>query len=165
MIGRILGLALVAIGATAASLVERDATVTQSGNTITLSGVSSGEIIIIQTNSGGGAGWTNVNPPAAMAGKTHSVIVGGPSGLSYNPETLSAAVGDIIEFSFLAKNHTLTQSTFAKPCVNAKMFDTGFVPNPSGANPPPAMRVQVNSTMPTCKSFTPLHSSCHTLIF
>ena len=160
MIGRILGLALAAVGVTATSLVERGATVTQSGNTITLSGVSSGEIIIIQTNSGGGAGWANVNPPAATAGKTHTVVVGGPSGNIYNPESLSAAVGDIIELSFLAKNHSVTQSTFAKPCVNAKMFDTGFVPNSDGANPPPAMRVQVNSTMPTCKDMISLHHYC-----
>lgn len=150
MIGRILSLAMVAVGAVA-SLAEREATVTQSGNTITLSGISSDEIIIIQTNSGGGAGWNNVNPSMATGGKTHKVTVGGPGRLFYDPESVMAAVGDIIEFNFMAKNHSVTQSTFAKPCINAKMFDTGFVPNAGDVSPPPAMRVQVNSTAPSCK--------------
>ena len=149
MVGKLLGLALAALGAVA-TLVEKDVTVAQSGNTLTIGGVSTGEIIIIQTNAGGSAQWTNVNPAIATGGQTHVVTVGGTS-LVFNPSSIQAAIGDIVEFHYLAKNHSTTQSSFAKPCVNAHQFDAGFVPNPTGMSPPPMIRVQVNTTTPTCK--------------
>ena len=149
MVGKLLGLALAALGAVA-TLVEKDVTVAQSGNTLTIGGVSTGEIIIIQTNAGGSAQWTNVNPAIATGGKTHVVTVGGAT-LTYNPSSITAAIGDIVEFHYLAKNHSTTQSSFNTPCVNAHQFDTGFMPNPTGMDPPPMIRVQVNTTSPTCK--------------
>ncbi|KAF2809543.1 uncharacterized protein BDZ99DRAFT_30597 [Mytilinidion resinicola] len=81
---------------------------------------------------------------AAAGAVTHTVTVGGvkpaadPSGtptpiLGYSPEAISAAVGDVVEFVFMQKNHTVTQSTFANPCVKmAGGIDSGFLPNPSG---------------------------------
>ena len=55
---------------------------------------------------------------------------------------------DMVQFNFMAKNHTVTQSTFPKPC-NKMMggIDSGFMPN-DGTGTPPMMMVQVNSTMP-----------------
>ena len=55
---------------------------------------------------------------------------------------------DMVLFNFLAKNHTLTQSTFPKPC-NKMMggIDSGFMPN-DGKGAPPTMMLQVNSTEP-----------------
>ncbi len=44
------------------------------------------------------------------------MIVGGEK-LVYTPDFVMAAVGDKIKFNFMAKNHTVTQSTFDKPCV------------------------------------------------
>jgi hypothetical protein len=54
---------------------------------------------------------------AASSGKTHYVTVGGSAGLLFSPECVSAAMGDTVLFQFGTKNHTLTQSTFAEPCV------------------------------------------------
>lgn len=55
---------------------------------------------------------------------------------------------DIVQFNFMAKNHTVTQSTFPKPC-NKMMggIDSGFMAN-NGTGTPPMMMVQVNSTKP-----------------
>lgn len=71
--------------------------------------------------------------------KLHNVVVGGPGKLSYDPPYLSGVKKhDIIVFSFLEKNHTVTESSFDQPCTNAQKFDTGFVPNLDGmANPTP----------------------------
>ncbi|KAF1967555.1 hypothetical protein BU23DRAFT_287120 [Bimuria novae-zelandiae CBS 107.79] len=71
----------------------------------------------------------------------HTVTVGGmkavstgmaPS-LAFFPESITANVGDMVEFVFMQKNHTVTQSTFAEPCkAMAGGQDSGFMPNPEG---------------------------------
>lgn len=56
---------------------------------------------------------------AAVAQTTHVVKVGGNGSLTYTPNSLTGvANGDIVQFQFLDKNHTVTQSTFAAPCSN-----------------------------------------------
>lgn len=70
-----------------------------------------------------------------VATTTHAanidVVVGGPGKLAYDPESVTAAVGDVVRFSFRQKNHTATQSTLAAPCAKlAAGFDSGFVPVP-----------------------------------
>lgn len=63
--------------------------------------------------------------------RTHTVIVGGEDLLRYEPAFVRAKVGDIIKFEFLAKNHTLTQSSFEDPCTALPGgIDSGFKPNP-----------------------------------
>ncbi|CAE6456431.1 unnamed protein product [Rhizoctonia solani] len=61
--------------------------------------------------------------------ETHKVTVGAWGQLRYNPEFVHAKVGDYIEFEFHPKNHTVTESSFTKPC-NAidEGFRTGFIP-------------------------------------
>ncbi|KAI0723752.1 hypothetical protein C8T65DRAFT_599327 [Cerioporus squamosus] len=55
----------------------------------------------------------------ALAQTTHVVKVGGNGSLTYTPNQLTGvANGDVIQFQFLEKNHTVTQSTFAAPCSN-----------------------------------------------
>jgi len=57
------------------------------------------------------------------------VVVGGPGVLQYNPSSVNANVGDVVQFVFQQKNHTATQSTFETPCSPAPGgFDSGFVP-------------------------------------
>lgn len=76
---------------------------------------------------------TLVASPVGPAGPamTHKVIVGGPNLLTYQPSSVEAAVGDVVEFDFLEKNHTVTQSTFDTPCVfNPAGVKSGFRPNP-----------------------------------
>jgi len=99
---------------------------------------------------------------------THTVTVGGmkpvatgmaPS-LLYNPEAITAAVGDMIMFVFMQKNHTVTQSTFADPC--RKMdggMDSGFMANPEG-KPGVTWNMTVPTTEPLwfyCKQQNGIH--------
>ncbi|KAH8730030.1 hypothetical protein GQ44DRAFT_736853 [Phaeosphaeriaceae sp. PMI808] len=80
--------------------------------------------------------------PAVPAGAaTHTVVVGGLTpvatgmapALLYNPESIKAVVGDMVQFVFMQKNHTVTQSTFAEPCRKMEGgMDSGFMANPDG---------------------------------
>ncbi|KAL1597404.1 hypothetical protein SLS59_007434 [Nothophoma quercina] len=81
-------------------------------------------------------------PAAASGPATHTVVVGGltpvatgmAAVLGYRPESITANVGDVVEFQFMQKNHTATQSTFAEPCKAMEGGkDSGFMPNPDGA--------------------------------
>jgi plastocyanin len=67
---------------------------------------------------------------AVSAQQTFNVLVGANDTLTFQPDTVNASVGDTIAFTFLSKNHTVTQSTFAAPCTNfsADGIDSGFVP-------------------------------------
>jgi len=96
----------------------------------------------------------SVMPVAAGAVMTHTVVVGGSAGLMYTPQSVEAAVGDVVRFHFLKQNHTVTQSSFAKPCeALAGGVDSGFMPNINNtANPVPAFEYTVVSMAPTCKS-------------
>lgn len=68
--------------------------------------------------------------PMPGGGMMHSVIVGGEGGLIYSPESVIAEPGDTIRFHFLKMNHTVTQSTFDKPCVKkADGEDSQFKPS------------------------------------
>jgi len=80
-------------------------------------------------------------PEVAAGAMTHTVVVGGVKPvetgmapvLGYNPESIKAAVGDMVVFEFMQKNHTATQSTFAEPCKKMEGgMDSGFMPNPEG---------------------------------
>lgn len=70
--------------------------------------------------------------PVAL-GAEYNVQVGAGGKLVYDPEYVSAQPGDVINFIFNPKNHTVTQSSFNTPCValdgGAK---TGFVPVDAG---------------------------------
>lgn len=71
----------------------------------------------------------------APARATHSVAVGGEAGLVYTPSWVEAAVGDTVHFAFYSQSHTVTQSTFDKPCVRNAVTgaDSGFKPNRDNA--------------------------------
>jgi plastocyanin len=43
-------------------------------------------------------------------------VTAGFNGLNFEPDNISAAIGDIIEFHFLPKNHSVVQSSFSNPC-------------------------------------------------
>lgn len=62
------------------------------------------------------ASGTAATPPATGSPAVHTVTVGGTGILAFNPTRVDAAIGDIVSFVFKAKNHTVTQSTFAAPC-------------------------------------------------
>jgi plastocyanin len=68
--------------------------------------------------------------PSAPVGTGKEIIVAvGQGGLTFNPETVTAVAGDTIVFQFMGGAHTVTQSTFAAPCVkSAGGIDSGPVP-------------------------------------
>jgi plastocyanin len=75
--------------------------------------------------------------------------------LQYFPNTVTAAVGDMVQFQFAAGNHTVTQSTFAQPCQpialnsNVTGFFSGFMPVASGGGTStPTYTIVVNNTTP-----------------
>lgn len=102
-------------------------------------------IKVIEKGKGGRTPKVNLGEPAMPPGKTHQVTVGGSAGLVYTPDSLVAEPGDMVQFNFLSKNHTVTQSAFAKPCVKlADGVDSGFMPNgDETVNPPPTYMFQV----------------------
>ncbi|KAG6008186.1 hypothetical protein E4U43_000199 [Claviceps pusilla] len=84
-------------------------------------------------------------------GASHTVKVGGPGGLTYQPEQLNnIPVGDTIVFEFLAQNHSVTQSAFDAPCMPlAGGMDSGFMANLNNSiSPPPQVAMQVMTTKP-----------------
>lgn len=95
---------------------------------------------------------TGATAAAAGAGATHTVTVGGPKGLAYEPNNIVANVGDMVIFTFLSQNHTVSQSAFATPCeLLAGGMDSGFQPNANNSvNPPPQVALQVMVATPLC---------------
>ncbi|KAI4120972.1 MAG: hypothetical protein LQ338_006634 [Usnochroma carphineum] len=105
---------------------------------------------VISSYKGGNAPVEQVSQPTMAQGTMHKVTVGGDPGLVFSPATIVAAQGDMVEFTFMSQNHTLTQSTFAKPCVKMQDgADSGFLPNPNNTiSPPPTFMIQVGDTKP-----------------
>lgn len=95
--------------------------------------------------------------PVSSTGNTIEVIVGGPNGnLSFTPSRVSASPRDTIKFVFHVKNHTVTQSSFAAPCVPLTNkttgerigFNSGFFPVAADATDFPTWSLTINNTAP-----------------
>jgi len=75
---------------------------------------------------------------AVSAQNTIVVQVGANGTLTYTPNSVTANAGDTIQFQFLSKNHTVTQSSFAAPCQNlttpTQGIDSGFMPVTNSSN-------------------------------
>ncbi|KAJ8080295.1 hypothetical protein AAF712_015305 [Marasmius tenuissimus] len=86
---------------------------------------------------------------SSVAAETFTVIVGGNSSLTYSPTSVNAKVGDTIQFQFVSKNHTVTQSTFAKPCERMSTptqgIDSGYLPVPANATEFPVWSFSLNN--------------------
>lgn len=86
-------------------------------------------------------------PVAGALAATQSVTVGDGGKLEFNPPSITAAVGDIIEFEFKSKNHTVSQSTFAQPCqFKSGGVDSGFRAVPADATSFAKWRFEVQTT-------------------
>ncbi|KAG8892885.1 hypothetical protein FRB99_002379 [Tulasnella sp. 403] len=81
--------------------------------------------------------------------KVIDIKVGGAD-LVYTPPTVEADVGDVLRFHFGPKNHSVTQSSFWKPCTPLKGgFDSGFMPvSPDQTDNFPYFDVHVTNTHP-----------------
>ncbi len=77
--------------------------------------------------------------PIAMAMSATAATVRidvGQSGLTFSPNSATAAKGDIIEFHFHPINHSVVMGDFSNPCKPAQTggFYSGFMPTSSGEN-------------------------------
>ena len=86
--------------------------------------------------------------PALVSARNITVQVGG-GGLNFNPTTIQADVDDLIIFQFVAKTHSVTQSTFAAPCVKSpEGIDSGVKTVTEGAASIEQWGFKVQSTDP-----------------
>jgi len=86
---------------------------------------------------------------AAAASAVTIPVQVGASGLTYTPEEITAEIGDVLEFKFNPKNHTVTQSSFAAPCKPiAGGFFSEFVPVAPGTVSPTTFSITVTSKDP-----------------
>ncbi|KAJ9144146.1 Plastocyanin-like domain-containing protein [Pleurostoma richardsiae] len=71
-----------------------------------------------------------------LTGVTHSVVVG-LGGLKFDPDNVVAQVGDVVEWHYLPKNHSVAQSSFGMPCKpqDDSSFFSGFQPTAEGQAP------------------------------
>jgi len=136
-------------------------------------------VVVTQPITVGTASWTTTyssypgSPaptPVSIEGKVHKVIVGGSSGLVFDPPHLDAAPRDVVQFEFHQKNHSVVQSTFADPC---RKMDGGFA---SGLQPVadsltsdfPTFSITINGTEPIwayCSQKTPVSHCGSGMVF
>ncbi|KAK0470424.1 Cupredoxin [Desarmillaria tabescens] len=93
---------------------------------------------------------TDYAKPTYSAPVDHKIIVGVDGKLAYGPPNITAAIGDTVTFEFHPKNHTVTQSNFANPCVPLKTstgkvgFFSGFMPVAANETYFPTFKITVN---------------------
>jgi plastocyanin len=84
-----------------------------------------------------------------VSAAVHDIQVGA-GGMKFDPEAIFADPGDQVVFHFVAKNHTVTQSSLANPCGRKDGgFDSGF--QPVAANQTdnfPTWTLEVKDTQP-----------------
>jgi plastocyanin len=70
----------------------------------------------------------------SRVGATTIRIEVGQTGLTFSPNNITAAVGDILEYHFHPPNHSVVMSDFNNPCQPASSggFYSGFMPVSSG---------------------------------
>ncbi|TLD38101.1 Siderophore iron transporter [Venturia nashicola] len=70
---------------------------------------------------------------ASVLAATKQVMVGPNGGLTFSPNTVTAAVGDTVQFMFVSQNHTVTSGNPNAGCTPNGLFNSGFVPAPGSA--------------------------------
>jgi len=86
---------------------------------------------------------------ATVSADTLSIDVGEDGGLSFEPNSMTAAVGDVLEFRFYSGSggHSVVRSSFDSPCVpSADTFFSGYIPGDSSGDT--VFLVNVTSTDP-----------------
>jgi len=97
--------------------------------------------------SGGSSSTSSASAPASTASGVHAVDVG-QNGLTYNPNTVNASVGDTVQFTFHPINHSVVQSSFGQPCQpQSNGIFSGFMPVSSGQGNS-TFTITINDTQP-----------------
>ncbi|PVH88243.1 hypothetical protein DL98DRAFT_648400 [Cadophora sp. DSE1049] len=85
---------------------------------------------------------------------THSVNVGA-AGLVFTPDSLTANVGDTVEFRFYPQNHSVARAEYKTPCIPYEVVDvgkqgfwSGFKPVSVVLSDPPKFSILINDTEP-----------------
>ena len=71
----------------------------------------------------------------SLRGSAETIPVAvGRSGLNFSPSTIQAAQGDVLEFRFWAKNHSVVAGSWTNACTPATSggFYSGFFPTAEG---------------------------------
>jgi plastocyanin len=87
---------------------------------------------------------------ASASSSVHTVDVGNNGNLAYSPNTITAAVGETVEFHFFAPSHSVAESEFNTPCLpptNGAGFFSGVISTSSGQNTN-VFTVTINDTNP-----------------
>lgn len=118
---------------------------------------------------------------ASLAAAETIVIEGGND--YFQPSSVNASVGDVLEFHFLPNNHSVVMGNFSSPCEPASTggFYSGFLPSSKGENvsvsgrirlpevsltqlsQPQVFRVTINDTDPFvfyCSQNASSHNHC-----
>ncbi|KAF4981974.1 hypothetical protein FZEAL_2320 [Fusarium zealandicum] len=80
--------------------------------------LSTALLLIASVSAAPAASKTTYDTPdsvVSLTGVTHSVNAG-LGGLRFDPDNVVAEIGDIVEWHFLPKNHSVAQSSFGEPC-------------------------------------------------
>lgn len=113
--------------------------------------------------------------PVSLTGVVHNVTVGNNGTLTFDPPMISAQPRDTVVFTFVTKNHTVTQSTFDSPCAklnNATTsqvgFDSGFQFVAADTTQFPTFNYTVVDTSPVwayCRQKTPASHCAAGMVF
>jgi len=85
---------------------------------------------------------------STVRAETHVIAVGANNGLTFNPTSVAANMGDTITFSFQGGSHTATQSTFASPCTALQGGTNSGTEPTNGAATPPTFNYTVTDSKP-----------------
>ncbi|KAF8077673.1 hypothetical protein FPV67DRAFT_1443283 [Lyophyllum atratum] len=110
---------------------------------------------------------------ALVASAADLQVLVGDGGLTFTPPSVTAASGDTINFEFRAKNHSVTQSTFANPCALMTTpktgVDSGFQAVEAGATSFPQWSITIDDpTTPLwffCAQTVPLNHCQSGMVF
>jgi len=90
-------------------------------------------------------------PPTGVVHRITAGSTTANNGLHFEPENVVAQPGDLIEFHFLPKAHTVTQSSFDKPCEplgGPTSIFSGFNFNTTAGEAPNVFTFTVQDTKP-----------------
>jgi plastocyanin len=88
-------------------------------------------------------GQTSTSTSSASAAASASpaagvqVVTVGQNGLTFSPNSITAAVGSFVEFHFFPPTHSVAQSSFSTPCAppsNGTGFWSGLIQSSGGQN-------------------------------
>ncbi|POS86893.1 hypothetical protein EPUL_002420 [Erysiphe pulchra] len=87
--------------------------------------------------------------------KVHVVKVGANAATKFEPDKITAQVGEMVQFQFAGGNHTVAQSTFDQPCVPISMIDpkvsgfySGYMPTSAASDMIPTYTIMISNLTP-----------------